>query len=741
MSAVVPQQRERRKTAGQRMTSLVGNAQDEDDAFWGHDTWADDASSSGNESFRDSDQDSTLRKDEFDSDFNDSETDHEDEEEAAGRQEERELQQQERSNRQGGKNNYVEQRVAVKPGRGLFHKPKRAMGNGINAGLVLNLPPSMRMESTTSAAASGGLMATGPESATLPLVPDSSVSSMPPGGPVPSLSSTHPLPPPATKSPRKTKELGVGKNSSTLVTARQRRSQTKKRDSRNSTPIYSDAPASQQHNNNNNNTHKRPRSQMGVTHKSKRRRYMQEELLVEAVQETEPENQRWLLARKRVQDSADQDKDTLAALREKQRGKNVIQKYHSRRGCLVTLTFPEMDAVPELFTRKSETPSQPERLVCVITGKPAKYRDPKTGKGYYDTAAFKELRKRHDAGVPLDQRPKSKPKPKDDDAISVSGPGESSTQDAASKPVLSPKPTTGFVLDLGGDKKSPGSTRSSARKWKPSEKMLTGMGIIHTAEDGTSSSSHSEKVEDLLLVHAPPLLPPIRSRSSDNPLEEKKAVTSAAAEGGIKVPSIVAAKGPSVVAAKGPSVVAAKSPAVVAAKAPAVAAKAPAVAAAKTPAVAVKTPSVATKAPSKAPSVATKAKAPSVVAKGSASVESKPPGERTAQPSGEPGLASNSRPNGKVPSAAAAEKRRSNGNGAASAPTSTLPRAPTLLAPSNVQIPVTHPSEPVYVIPGDSDSGSAEPKYVTQSELIMQAISNYNRSTMDPNKSQNHDPH
>ena len=721
------------------MTSLVGNAQDEDDAFWGHDTWADDASSSGNESFRDSDQDSTLRKDEFDSDFNDSETDHEDEEEAAGRQEERELQQQERSNRQGGKNNYVEQRVVVKPGRGLFHKPKRAMGNGINAGLVLNLPPSMTMGSTTTSAASGGLLATGPESTTLSLVPESSLSSMPPGGPVPSLSSTHPIPPPATKSPRKTKELIVGKNSSTLVTARQRRSQTKKRDSRNSTPIYSDTPASQQHSSNNNN--KRPRSQMGVTLKSKRRRYMQEELLVEAVQETEPENQRWLLARKRVQDSADQDKDTLAALREKQRGKNVIQKYHSRRGCLVTLTFPEMDAVPELFTRKSETPSQPERLVCVITGKPAKYRDPKTGKGYYDTAAFKELRKRHDAGVSLDQRPKSKPKPKDDDTISVNGPGVSSTQDA-SKPVLSPKPTTGFVLDLGGDKKSPGGTRSSARKWKPSEKMLTGMGIP-TAEDGTSSSSHSEKVEDLLLAHAPPLLPPIRPRSSNNPLEEKKeAVTSAAADGMtssiVAMTSSIVPMAPSVVAAKAPAV-AAKTPAV-AAKTPSVTAKAPAVTA-KAPAVVAKAkaPSVVA-AKAKAPSVVA-AKAPSVAAKGSASVESKPPGERTAVPAGEPGVASNSRPNGKAPSAATAEKRRSNGNGAASAPTSTLSRAPTLLAPSNVQIPVTQPSEPVYVIPGDSDNGSAEPKYVTQSELIMQAISNYNRSTMDPNKSQNHDPH
>eukprot|EP00526_Cylindrotheca_closterium_P025816 CAMPEP_0113649496 /NCGR_PEP_ID=MMETSP0017_2-20120614/26298_1 /TAXON_ID=2856 /ORGANISM="Cylindrotheca closterium" /LENGTH=59 /DNA_ID=CAMNT_0000561869 /DNA_START=141 /DNA_END=317 /DNA_ORIENTATION=+ /assembly_acc=CAM_ASM_000147 len=59
MSAIT--QRGKRKTAGKRMSSLVGKAQEEDDTFWGHDTWADDGEDSGNESFRDSDEDSALK--------------------------------------------------------------------------------------------------------------------------------------------------------------------------------------------------------------------------------------------------------------------------------------------------------------------------------------------------------------------------------------------------------------------------------------------------------------------------------------------------------------------------------------------------------------------------------------------------------------------------------------------------------------------------------------------------------
>jgi hypothetical protein len=605
------------------MTSLVGNAQEEDDAFWGHDTWAED--DSGNESFRDSDQDSTLRKDEFDSDFNDSETDNDQEEEAAGQQEERELQRQERSNRQG-KSTYSD---TVKPSRGgIMQKPKRAMGTGINSGLVLNLPPSMLLSSTAASTA-----VPGPALPTL-AAPEL-VASLPPPAPSPTTQG---------KRSRMTNELGMNP---TLATARQRRSQTKKRDSRNSTPFYSDSVAHP--------SNKRPHSLTGVTRKSKRRQYMQEELLVEAVKETEPENQRWLLARKRVQESADQDKDAMAALREKHRGKKVIQKYHSRRGCLITLTFPDMDAVPELLTRKSEPPKKPERLICAITGQPARYRDPKTGKGYLDSEAFKELRRRHDAGLSLDQRPKSKPKPKpkEEDAVSVNGVSSSANE---AKP--SPKPT-GFVLDLGGDKKSPGSTRSSGRKWKPSEKMLEGMGI---ARDDSTSPQSAEKMDDSVLADAPPL-PPITSSS----IPVANSTTSAATLS---------------LAAKASSSLESSAEAQIA------------------------------ETQNSGPVIA-----PTNHTSGTANHKTKKTGlKRTTNVQS---------------TSAASQAGRGAANAKSTAAAAAASQGTTSLIGTKTQFPISIPSEQVYIIPGGSDDGSDQPRYVTQSELIMQAISNYNRSTLE----------
>jgi YL1 nuclear protein/YL1 nuclear protein C-terminal domain len=599
------------------MTSLVGNAQEEDDAFWGHETWADD--DSGNESFRDSDQDSAHRKDEFDSDFNDSETDNEDEERAAGADKERELLRQERSNRQG-KSNYTD---VAKAGRGMMQKPRRAFGNGMNAGLVLNVPPSMVSNSavsTTSIPGSGS----GSAMPIQTLAAAATGSSLPPV----------PLSPPA-KRPRLTSERGVN---ATLASARQRRSQSKKRDSRNTMPTYSET-ASQQSN-------KRPRSHVGLTKKEKRRQYFQEELLLEAVKETEPDNHRWLLARKRVQESADQDKDAMAALRDKHRGKNVIQKYHSRRGCLITLTFPEMDAVPELLTRKSEPPKIPERLVCIITGKPARYRDPKTGKGYFDSAAFQELRRRHEAGISLDQRPKSKqkPKPKEEDTSSLNG--ASSSKGEAMPPataILSPKPS-GFVLDLGGEKRSPGSARSSGRKWKPSEKMLEGMGI--NKEGGVPSQS--EKVDEAMLADAPGL--PQITCSSEKVWKASTSATTLALAVKASTSSESQALAQSGGLCPGP---------------------------------------IATTAP--------------VI---------------------------NEKPTTSTHQIAAA-------TGKSKTVEATSTKAATAVAPNRPHVSVPTPSEPVYIIPGGDDYDSPEPRYVTQSELIMQAISNYNRSTMGQNKSNN----
>ncbi|KAL7448143.1 hypothetical protein ACHAWC_000388, partial [Mediolabrus comicus] len=82
-------ERSRRSTAGKRMSSLVGKAQEDDDTFWSHSIWSeggggfssgsdsDSASSDGEGSFRMSDEESAAAEDQFDSDFDESESDDE----------------------------------------------------------------------------------------------------------------------------------------------------------------------------------------------------------------------------------------------------------------------------------------------------------------------------------------------------------------------------------------------------------------------------------------------------------------------------------------------------------------------------------------------------------------------------------------------------------------------------------------------------------------------------------------
>ncbi len=61
--------REKRATRGLRMADLVGEAADADQAFWGHETWAE-GQGSDEESFSEEE----IKPDEFDSDFNDTES-------------------------------------------------------------------------------------------------------------------------------------------------------------------------------------------------------------------------------------------------------------------------------------------------------------------------------------------------------------------------------------------------------------------------------------------------------------------------------------------------------------------------------------------------------------------------------------------------------------------------------------------------------------------------------------------
>lgn len=354
MSAVAS--RERRATAGQRMSSLVGKAQEDDDAFWGHETWAED--DSGNDSFRESDEDSEARADEFDSDFDDSETDNEAEEAAAGARAEAELQRQEKNQRR------KEKFDVTKAGRDLMQKKKgkgkkRAMGDGINAGLVLNFPPAAE-------GSDGGVGA--PVAATVPVT---ATTPKPKKAPTRRLSPRSP-----TAKKRSLRAATVTKSQEAIEKRKAAASATS----------------------------------ASTTAKKKQKRFTQEELLLEAATMTEPENERWILARQRNQQ---QDEALQKALQHDNRGK-VISRFKSRRGCLNSLTFPEMDHIPDILAKKPVAPKRKQvPTECVITGKKARYRDPKTMLGYHDAAAFKELRRRLYAGEPLDQRKKAKQVEKD----------------------------------------------------------------------------------------------------------------------------------------------------------------------------------------------------------------------------------------------------------------------------------------------------------------------------------------
>jgi vacuolar protein sorting-associated protein 72 len=125
--------------------------------------------------------------------------------------------------------------------------------------------------------------------------------------------------------------------------------------------------------------------------------FTQEELLLEACA-TEQENAKWLLGRKRMQDETDD-----AAHAPKRQGK-LAARFISRRGCPNVVNFPQVEGMPlvlrdsaeqeeTLERRRARAAEQPKgRTKCVVTGLPAKYRDPRTGLPYANADAFKALR-------------------------------------------------------------------------------------------------------------------------------------------------------------------------------------------------------------------------------------------------------------------------------------------------------------------------------------------------------------
>lgn len=348
------------------MSSLVGEALDNDEAFWNHETWAEDGEDA--DSFRESDEDSDVRKDEFDSDFNDSETDNEAEDQAAGDEEERRLQRDEKIQRR------QKTLDVARAGRELLQKKKgkikgnRIFGDGVNAGLVLKFPPTLASLSSGAHPPSSATTAHAdslPATATVAAIPPA-LTALPPVKPVPSAKVVK----------------------CTLASTRPRRGKKALRTTTLAQSVSSEggklvgrAPA--------------------TTSKRKQHRFTQEELLLEAATETEPENARWLLARKRLHQ---QEEATRAAMSTASAHTKLLQRYISKRGCFNTLNFSEMDAVPKiLISNEADRPKAVTPTYCVITGKRVRYKDPKTKMGYYDLAAFKELRRRYDAGEPLQQ--------------------------------------------------------------------------------------------------------------------------------------------------------------------------------------------------------------------------------------------------------------------------------------------------------------------------------------------------
>lgn len=79
-----------RATRGKRMSSLVGQAAEDDEAFWGADIWEEEGSDA--DSYEEVEEE--QKPDQFDSDFNDTETEEEsgsDEEKAATKQGKRQV--------------------------------------------------------------------------------------------------------------------------------------------------------------------------------------------------------------------------------------------------------------------------------------------------------------------------------------------------------------------------------------------------------------------------------------------------------------------------------------------------------------------------------------------------------------------------------------------------------------------------------------------------------------------------
>lgn len=374
--------RGRRSTAGRRMGALVGEALNNDDSFWGHSTWMEDDDkrksrqnkdkskdndddtsseiSSADESFDLNEEPEENRVDAFDSDFDESEA-----EESSGSDNEQAVLREEKQSTRKRKSSKLS--VFSRKRKASVINRKKLMGSEHNAGLVLKLPSDF--------VAGAGAVAAG----------NKSISSMPPPTAI------------MTSNLKKNFVLPIkkAKKISTLSTR-----------SRRVGPKTSDEKAT-----NNADTISSSKKKASA----RKRKFTQEEILIESIRETEPSNERWLLGRRRIEALSNlDDKRKAERIANGNRDAKVVMKYHSLKGCYNTLTFPDMDHVPHIFRRKTtdinedstatKLKNKNNKSECIITGKKARYHDPLTGESYYDLQAFRELRRRYNEGLPLDSQ-------------------------------------------------------------------------------------------------------------------------------------------------------------------------------------------------------------------------------------------------------------------------------------------------------------------------------------------------
>eukprot|EP00286_Rhodomonas_abbreviata_P007180 CAMPEP_0181338866 /NCGR_PEP_ID=MMETSP1101-20121128/28894_1 /TAXON_ID=46948 /ORGANISM="Rhodomonas abbreviata, Strain Caron Lab Isolate" /LENGTH=86 /DNA_ID=CAMNT_0023449683 /DNA_START=1 /DNA_END=261 /DNA_ORIENTATION=- len=58
------------------------------------------------------------------------------------------------------------------------------------------------------------------------------------------------------------------------------------------------------------------------------------------------------------------------------------------------ITFTDPSSAPYMNWEGEKAPDPPAKMMCAVTGQPAKYRDPLTGQPFATLAAFKQLREK-----------------------------------------------------------------------------------------------------------------------------------------------------------------------------------------------------------------------------------------------------------------------------------------------------------------------------------------------------------